>query len=54
LLSGPHLSLKGTGEDEIVKIADFGLSKIQTDEERLQTSCGTPGYGTLPALFPVS
>lgn len=31
-------------EDEVVKIADFGLSKIQTDEEFLQTSCGTPGY----------
>jgi len=43
-LKPENLLCSGTGEDEIVKIADFGLSKIQTDEERLQTSCGTPGY----------
>lgn len=34
----------GTGDNEIVKIADFGLSKIQSDEDKLHTSCGTPGY----------
>jgi calcium/calmodulin-dependent protein kinase I len=43
-LKPENLLCSGTGEDEVVKIADFGLSKIQTDEERLQTSCGTPGY----------
>lgn len=34
----------GTDDNEIVKIADFGLSKIQSDEDLLSTSCGTPGY----------
>jgi len=43
-LKPENLLCSGTGEDEIVKIADFGLSKIQTEEERLMTSCGTPGY----------
>eukprot|EP01128_Nolandella_sp_AFSM9_P011388 TRINITY_DN80_c0_g1_i1.p1 TRINITY_DN80_c0_g1~~TRINITY_DN80_c0_g1_i1.p1 ORF type:complete len:378 (+),score=126.02 TRINITY_DN80_c0_g1_i1:49-1134(+) len=43
-LKPENLLCSGIDEDEVVKIADFGLSKIQTDEEFLQTSCGTPGY----------
>jgi len=31
-------------EKEIVKIADFSISKIQTDEDKLQTARGTPEY----------
>jgi len=43
-LKPENLLCSGTGDNEIVKIADFGLSKIQSDEDRLHTSCGTPGY----------
>jgi calcium/calmodulin-dependent protein kinase I len=39
-----NLLCSGADENEIVKIADFGLSKIFSDEEELMTSCGTPGY----------
>jgi len=31
-------------KSDIVKIADFGLSKILGDEAMLKTACGTPGY----------
>jgi len=34
----------GQDDDEVVKIADFGLSKIFSGDEELMTSCGTPGY----------
>lgn len=34
----------GSGDNEIVKIADFGLSKMFNNDEELMTSCGTPGY----------
>lgn len=43
-LKPENLLCKGNDENEIVKIADFGLSKIFNDEEELMTSCGTPGY----------
>ncbi|XP_049850737.1 probable myosin light chain kinase DDB_G0271550 [Schistocerca gregaria] len=43
-LKPENLLCSGTGDKEIVKIADFGLSKIFSDEEQLRTSCGTPGY----------
>lgn len=43
-LKPENLLCSGVDEDEIVKIADFGLSKIFSDEEELMTSCGTPGY----------
>jgi len=39
-----NLLCSGEGEEEIVKIADFGLSKFFAGEEELVTSCGTPGY----------
>jgi len=37
------LLLQSENGDEIIKIADFGLSK-DFGEEQLQTSCGTPDY----------
>lgn len=43
-LKPENLLCSGDDENEIVKIADFGLSKIFNDEEELMTSCGTPGY----------
>lgn len=43
-LKPENLLCSGADETEIVKIADFGLSKIFNDEEELRTSCGTPGY----------
>jgi len=45
-LKPENLLCSGEGAHEVVKIADFGLSKIFGGEkgEELQTSCGTPGY----------
>jgi calcium/calmodulin-dependent protein kinase I len=45
-LKPENLLCSGEGVNEVVKIADFGLSKIFAGEkgEELQTSCGTPGY----------
>jgi len=43
-LKPENLLCSGHGENEIVKIADFGLSKFHSDEDKLMTSCGTPGY----------
>jgi len=43
-LKPENLLCSGVDENEIVKIADFGLSKVQTEEDILSTSCGTPGY----------
>jgi len=43
-LKPENLLCSGSGSHEIVKIADFGLSKVFTGEEELMTSCGTPGY----------
>jgi len=42
-LKPENLLCTGEGTTEMVKIADFGLSKIFS-EEALMTSCGTPGY----------
>jgi serine/threonine protein kinase len=33
----------GEGEAEVVKVADFGFAK-NFGEEKLVTSCGSPGY----------
>lgn len=44
LFQPENLLCSGEGEDEIVKIADFGLSKQFSDQQDLVTSCGTPGY----------
>jgi len=43
-LKPENLLCSGQDEDEIVKIADFGLSKIFSGDEELMTSFGTPGY----------
>lgn len=42
-LKPENLLTSGEGEKEIVKVADFGLSK-DFGEDRLKTSCGSPGY----------
>ena len=31
-------------DDSILKLADFGLSKMLTTDVLMQTVCGTPGY----------
>jgi len=43
-LKPENLLCSGSGANEIVKIADFGLSKLFSGDEELTTSCGTPGY----------
>lgn len=44
-LKPENLLSSGDGEDEIIKIADFGFSKsFAEDGEKLMTSCGSPGY----------
>jgi calcium/calmodulin-dependent protein kinase I len=42
-LKPENLLSAGDGEDEIVKVADFGFAK-NFGEEKLVTSCGSPGY----------
>jgi calcium/calmodulin-dependent protein kinase I len=39
----PENLLLSSEKDNVIKIADFGLSKIYT-EEMMSTACGTPGY----------
>ena len=40
--------------DSVLKLADFGLSKMLAPEVVMQTVCGTPGYcGTGNILFNV-
>lgn len=45
-LKPENLLSAGEGENEIIKIADFGFSKsfAGEDAEKLMTSCGSPGY----------
>jgi len=42
-LKPENLLSAGEGENEIVKVADFGFAK-NFGEEKLITSCGSPGY----------
>jgi len=42
-LKPENLLSVGQGENEVMKVADFGLSKNFSDE-KMQTSCGSPGY----------
>jgi calcium/calmodulin-dependent protein kinase I len=42
-LKPENLLSAGSDENEIIKIADFGFSK-NFGEEKLMTSCGSPGY----------
>jgi serine/threonine protein kinase len=47
-LKPENILLKDTSEDAEIKITDFGLSKIFSDdlagEVVMKTACGTPGY----------
>ncbi|XP_002736839.1 calcium/calmodulin-dependent protein kinase type IV-like [Saccoglossus kowalevskii] len=43
-LKPENLLYQDTSEDALLKIADFGLSKIMSDSVTMQTVCGTPGY----------
>jgi len=44
-LKPENLLSAGEGDEEIIKIADFGFSKSFGEEgEKLMTSCGSPGY----------
>ena len=42
-LKPENLLSSGADDKEVIKIADFGFSKDFTDD-KLQTSCGSPGY----------
>jgi len=43
-LKPENLLLKSKDDDTVIKLADFGLSKIVGQEVMMQTACGTPGY----------
>ena len=43
-LQPENLLYGSPAEDAPLKIADFGLSKILTNNATMQTVCGTPGY----------
>eukprot|EP00033_Pygsuia_biforma_P000104 GCRY01000131.1.p1 GENE.GCRY01000131.1~~GCRY01000131.1.p1 ORF type:complete len:328 (+),score=74.58 GCRY01000131.1:199-1182(+) len=43
-LKPENILMSGTKESPILKLADFGLSKITGAETLLRTQCGTPGY----------
>jgi len=42
-LKPENLLTSGDGDSEVIKIADFGFSK-NFGEDKLKTSCGSPGY----------
>lgn len=43
-LKPTNLLLKSEDDDTNIKIADFGLSKIISEDRMMQTACGTPIY----------
>jgi len=43
-LKPENLLCSGDGADMVIKIADFGLSKVFNEGDQLKTSCGTPDY----------
>jgi len=49
-LKPENLISSGYGKDEIVKLTDFGFSKIFLGDSDLKTSVGSPGYAA-PELF---
>ena len=49
-LKPENLLSAGSDENEVIKIADFGFSK-NFGEEKLMTSCGSPGYVGLYFFF---
>jgi len=50
-LKPENLLCSGSGSDMIIKIADFGLSKIFGNGQKLETSCGTPDYAAPEVLL---
>jgi len=49
-LKPENLLCCGDGADMVIKIADFGLSKIFAGGQQLETSCGTPDYAAPEVL----
>jgi len=45
-----NLLCSGEGNSMIIKIADFGLSKVFANGQQLETSCGTPDYAAPEVL----
>lgn len=43
-LKPENLLYQDESDDSQIKIADFGLAKLASDKEAMQTACGTPGY----------
>eukprot|EP01121_Diplochlamys_sp_Union-15-3_P004030 TRINITY_DN139_c0_g1_i1.p1 TRINITY_DN139_c0_g1~~TRINITY_DN139_c0_g1_i1.p1 ORF type:complete len:395 (-),score=72.61 TRINITY_DN139_c0_g1_i1:61-1218(-) len=43
-LKPENLLLANTSHDSPIKLADFGLSKIYSEDMMMSTACGTPGY----------
>lgn len=43
-LKPENLLLSDNGTSPVIKISDFGLSKIFSESEMMKTACGTPGY----------
>ncbi|XP_077988978.1 calcium/calmodulin-dependent protein kinase type IV-like [Glandiceps talaboti] len=50
-LKPENLLYQDTSQDALLKIADFGLSKIMSDNVTMQTVCGTPGYCAPEVLY---
>ncbi|XP_070541852.1 calcium/calmodulin-dependent protein kinase type IV-like [Ptychodera flava] len=50
-LKPENLLYQDTSADALLKIADFGLSKIMSDSVTMQTVCGTPGYCAPEVLY---
>jgi serine/threonine-protein kinase Chk2 len=42
-LKPENLLYENANEDSIIKVSDFGLSKM-IDSRMMMTACGTPGY----------
>jgi len=45
-----NLLCSGEGNNMVIKIADFGLSKVFANGAQLETSCGTPDYAAPEVL----
>lgn len=43
-LKPENLLYESVADDAEIKIADFGLAKLLSDESMMSTACGTPGY----------
>lgn len=43
-LKPENLLYSNPSEDAVIKIADFGLAKLLSDNSLMHTACGTPGY----------